>query len=116
MPSKQTSTLGTVLFVFVILSIAIWFVSLVPMIKEGLKKVQGMITTLFQSPFIGLSVFLLLAVAYFSYYYVSPRSLDDDSQKYISQFFNFWALFITLVVVAMALYTSTQRSIPRKVG
>ena len=107
MPSKQTSTLGTFLFWFVILSVGIWLISFVPMIKEGLKKVQGMITTLLQSPFIGLSVFITLSVIYFSYYYVSARSLDDDSQKYISQFINFWAWFITLVAVAMALYTGS---------
>jgi len=101
MPSKQTSTLGTFLSLFLILSIFVWVISFVPSLKEGLKLVQNKVSKVFQSPLIGLVIFGVITFIYFSYYYISSQSLDDTAQKFISKFIFLWCLFITTVAVVM---------------
>jgi hypothetical protein len=103
MPTRQTSSLATFLSLFVLLSIFVWVISFVPTLKEGLRKVQSVINTFFQSPIMGLGVFLTLAGVYFSYYFVSAQSLDDVAQKFLSHFNTYWALFITMIAVAAGL-------------
>ena len=108
MPSTQTSTLGTFLSLFVILSIFVWVISFVPSLKEGLKLVQGQISEVFRSPLIGLVIFGVITFIYFSYYYISSHSLDDTAQKFISKFIFLWCFFITAVAVAMAIYSMVK--------
>lgn len=109
MPSTQTSTLGTFLSIFVILSILVWVISFVPSLKEGLKLVQGAISEVFQSPIIGLAIFGVITLIYFSHYYISSQSLDDTAQKFISKFIFLWCLFITAVAIAMAINSMVKK-------
>lgn len=109
MPTKQTATLGSFLGVFAVLSIFIWIISFFPALKDVLRNLQNAINTVFESPLIGLALFLVIALIYFSSYYTSAQSLDDLAQKYISQFTNFWFLFITAVAVFAALLSMVRR-------
>jgi hypothetical protein len=102
MPTKQTETLGSFLGVFAIFSIFIWIISFFPALKEVLRNLQHAVNTVFEAPLIGLALFLVIALIYFTSYYRSPQTLDNLPQKYISQFTNFWFLFITAVAVFAA--------------
>jgi len=86
-----------------------WISSFVPAFKVGLGKVQSMINAVFESPLIGMVAFGAITFIYLTTYYISPSSVDNASQKYVSQFINFWILFLTTVVVVMAVYTMFSR-------
>jgi hypothetical protein len=104
MESFAKRSLTTFLLVFMILSIFMWIVSYVPTVKTAMQKVQFMLFTFFDEPVVGMVIFAILLLVYFSVYYTNPSPLDL-SEKYISNFTNIWIIFMSSIILfAMILF------------
>jgi hypothetical protein len=108
MPSKQSGSLWTFIVVFGLLSVFMWFVSFVPALKMGVSKVQTMLTTIFETPFVGLALFGLMLLIYFTSYYTAPGALEND-KIFVSNFTNIWILFLSAIIALMTAQTMFKR-------
>jgi H+/Cl- antiporter ClcA len=91
------------LVVFTLLSILSWFMVFMPGLRTAAHQLQHAVHTLVASPFVGLVLFGLVLLIYFSVYYLAPTGLDDLPGIYTTKFILIWISCLSAVAVAAAM-------------